>query len=262
MAEIKLNEQIAFLRKQKGLTQEQLARALGVSNQAVSKWESAQCCPDIQLLPDIARLFDVSVDSLLGYNTPPASEDIVFMLRRQIEELPYGEDFDFTYRIAAALHTIIFSKGLMTVDDPSCGWDTDDALEHAGNGEWGYSCCNIPEITTIMRHGTVFFSNNKNLTLMNTDVRRIVSMIKPFTDAKNLKLAASLYNLTVHSEDAYATVGEISERSGMAQKSVQECIDGELSRFILEKEEDGRRYRLDGMYMSILPVISLLDFIK
>lgn len=62
MTEIKINEQIAFLRKQKGLTQEDLANALGVTNQAVSKWESAQCCPDIQLLPAIAKLFGVPAE--------------------------------------------------------------------------------------------------------------------------------------------------------------------------------------------------------
>ena len=66
MTNIKINEQIAFLRKQKGLTQEELAKSLGVTNQAVSKWESAQCCPDIALLPDIAKLFEVSVDELMG----------------------------------------------------------------------------------------------------------------------------------------------------------------------------------------------------
>lgn len=41
MTNIKLNEQITFLRKQNNMTQEDLAKALGVSNQAVSKWESA-----------------------------------------------------------------------------------------------------------------------------------------------------------------------------------------------------------------------------
>ena len=54
-----IGNKILFLRKNKGVTQEQLAQTLGVSNQAVSKWESGQCFPDIQLLPDIARYFNV-----------------------------------------------------------------------------------------------------------------------------------------------------------------------------------------------------------
>ena len=67
MVPLKLNERIILLRKEKGITQEELAQALGVTNQAVSKWESAQCCPDIQLLPNIATFFDVSIDWLMGY---------------------------------------------------------------------------------------------------------------------------------------------------------------------------------------------------
>lgn len=89
MTTIKINEQIAFLRKQKGLTQEELANALGVTNQAVSKWESSQCCPDIQLLPEIARLFNVSVDELIGYTPASATEDIVlaqFISEKEIDE--------------------------------------------------------------------------------------------------------------------------------------------------------------------------------
>ncbi len=57
---------IAALRKEKGMTQETLANALGVTNQAVSKWESEQSCPDIALLPGIADLFGVSLDHLFG----------------------------------------------------------------------------------------------------------------------------------------------------------------------------------------------------
>lgn len=259
MITIKINEQIAFLRKQKGMTQEELSNALGVTNQAVSKWESAQCCPDIQLLPDIAKLFDVSVDELIGYTPVSTADDIVLILRKKIESLPNGEDFEFTFKIAAALHTIILSKG-MNADNRNPGWDTDDAIEHAGKAEWGYSCCNIPEITTTMRHSAIFFSDNKNLNLMNTDIRRITSIIKPFSDAKNLKIATALYQLTIHSEDAYATVAQISERSGLLSEKVQDCLERDLSPFILEQEGEESEYRFEGMYMNILPIISLFDF--
>lgn len=59
-----LGNKIAELRKEKGITQEALANTLRVSNQAVSKWEANQSCPDILLLPQIADFFDVSLDYL------------------------------------------------------------------------------------------------------------------------------------------------------------------------------------------------------
>lgn len=67
MESLKLYDTISFYRKKSGLTQEELAKKLGVTNQSVSKWESAQCCPDIQLLPDIADYFGVSIDELIGH---------------------------------------------------------------------------------------------------------------------------------------------------------------------------------------------------
>lgn len=57
------------LRKAKGLTQEEFAKAMGVSFQAVSKWERGETYPDIELLPDIANYFNTSIDSLLMQNS-------------------------------------------------------------------------------------------------------------------------------------------------------------------------------------------------
>lgn len=57
---------ICSLRKQLGLTQEALAERLGLTFQAVSKWENFQSSPDIQLLPRLAEIFQVSVDRLFG----------------------------------------------------------------------------------------------------------------------------------------------------------------------------------------------------
>lgn len=94
METIKINEQIIFLRKQKGMTQEEVASALGVTNQAVSKWESAQCCPDIQLLPAIAELFEVTIDELMGHKSAGGLGDICLKIRNYFTELPERESFE------------------------------------------------------------------------------------------------------------------------------------------------------------------------
>ena len=67
-----LGQRIAALRRGAGMTQEQLAARLGVSFQAVSKWENALSCPDVMLLPLIAAVFGVSIDSLFGRGTEGA----------------------------------------------------------------------------------------------------------------------------------------------------------------------------------------------
>lgn len=64
-----LGRRIAMLRKQKELKQDDLAQMLGVSPQAVSKWENDQTCPDISLLPMLAQILGVTVDTLLSGET-------------------------------------------------------------------------------------------------------------------------------------------------------------------------------------------------
>ena len=61
-----MGKRISDLRKGKGLTQEQLAQRLGVTPQAVSKWENDLSCPDIALLPRLSEELGVSIDELLG----------------------------------------------------------------------------------------------------------------------------------------------------------------------------------------------------
>ena len=64
--EMTIGKRIAALRREKNLKQDDLAQMLEVSPQAVSKWENDQTCPDISLLPKLAKILGVSVDELLS----------------------------------------------------------------------------------------------------------------------------------------------------------------------------------------------------
>lgn len=70
-----MGRRIAAQRKKMGLTQEQLSQRLGVTPQAVSKWENDLCCPDISILPELARELEMSVDALLGQDNQEEKAD-------------------------------------------------------------------------------------------------------------------------------------------------------------------------------------------
>ncbi|MBE6692441.1 MAG: helix-turn-helix domain-containing protein [Ruminococcaceae bacterium] len=91
------SENFKSMRKQLGLTQEQISENLGVSCQAISKWETNSSYPDISLLPIIADYFGVSVDYLIGHDTSKQIEEInkvclsadnLFTENRYMEAIP------------------------------------------------------------------------------------------------------------------------------------------------------------------------------
>ena len=81
-----MGNRINKYRKLKNMTQEELAEKMGVSSQAVSKWEKDASCPDISLLPQLSKLLGITTDELLTGNTsevqmlPPTE-------RKSLEEL-------------------------------------------------------------------------------------------------------------------------------------------------------------------------------
>ncbi|HBF1665755.1 TPA: helix-turn-helix transcriptional regulator [Clostridioides difficile] len=75
--QIKIGKVIQCLRKERNLTQEQLAKFIGVSTPAVSKWESGNSYPDIELLLLLADFFNVSIDKLLNYKIDLSEEEVM-----------------------------------------------------------------------------------------------------------------------------------------------------------------------------------------
>lgn len=88
---IRIAENIRMLRKQNSFTQEQLSEALGVTVSAVYKWESGQSVPEVKMLMELADLFEISVDTLLGYDRQ--NENIENRMKR-IEQYVSERDFE------------------------------------------------------------------------------------------------------------------------------------------------------------------------
>ena len=74
---LNIGENIRALRREKGVTQEQLAESIGISFQAVSKWENGITLPDITLVPVLAAYFGVSTDRLLSFDRRKMDEDVM-----------------------------------------------------------------------------------------------------------------------------------------------------------------------------------------
>lgn len=154
---IQIGTQLRELRIRDGRTQEDLADALGVTAQAVSRWEKSICCPDIGLLPSIAGYFGVSIDRLFGYdsnrqkkldalcdklkqmNCENNGEDIsmdecIRLAREGLVEFPGNE------RVMLCLADILYNAGYVrygefhSTDDE--GYEVFDVERHKKYAEW------------------------------------------------------------------------------------------------------------------------------
>lgn len=131
-----LGKRIAMLRRNQGWTQEQLGEKVGVSAQAVSKWENDLACPDITTLPLLADLFGVTTDELLGVKP---IEPHVVVLDKEPEEEKKGKgsfeihlDHDDKWgAIAFCITAILVCVMLITRS-------TTDFFHREGIGTWNY----------------------------------------------------------------------------------------------------------------------------
>ena len=101
-----LGEMIAKYRKEEGITQEELGRAVGVSTQAVSRWECGGT-PDVELLPAIADRLNVSIDALFGRDGGDAA-DIEKLLQQKLLHIPKEHCMEEMLRYIRVMQQTVF----------------------------------------------------------------------------------------------------------------------------------------------------------
>ena len=89
-------------RKEAGMTQEEMANRLGVTTPAVNKWENSNSKPDIELLAPIARLLDISLDTLLSFHEKLSDTEIEEIIRK-MDKMFSEEGYEKTYEGALRL---------------------------------------------------------------------------------------------------------------------------------------------------------------
>jgi transcriptional regulator with XRE-family HTH domain len=117
---MEFNNRLYQLRKQKGLSQEELASRLNVSRQTVSKWEVGDSTPDMEKLAAMSELFDVSLDQLvLGKEAPqgeiPAKSELVSIINEKVLTPDNKKKAKSALKIAAIIAGIVLFIDAVTM---------------------------------------------------------------------------------------------------------------------------------------------------
>lgn len=135
MREIQIHKIIADKRKEKGITQEELAAYIGITKASVSKWETGQSYPDITFLPLLASYFNISIDELISYTPQMKQEDIKNLYHRLAEafsEKTFAEVMIECRGIIKKYYScfpLLLQMGLLFINHHMLTEDTDKRIE-------------------------------------------------------------------------------------------------------------------------------------
>jgi transcriptional regulator with XRE-family HTH domain len=254
MANIKLHEQLVSLRRQRGLTQEELAQVFGVTNQAVSKWESGACCPDISLLPDIANFYEVSIDELFVHLPTGGLNGAVRIIKRLFTNTPGNESFGLAFKLALYLHEGAVSKGYKDYLPWDAGKERKSDKDYY---KWGSSVCSEPEGVTVMKGNSVLLVSDKyHRQTEPNEITAIWSEIQKYADIDRLTVFFALYELTREDFNLFVGIDSIAEKAKINEEKVHEAFKWlPIHRKRLDDGSFG--YRIEGSNMHIPALLRL-----
>lgn len=152
-----LGDRIKEFRQRDGRTQDALASELGVTAQAVSRWEKGICYPDMELIPSIANYFGVSIDELFGYENERTKKiDALYARIIEMNMINNGIDvnldecialargalieFPGNEKLTAALASVLYNAGSLRRGEghleSADGFEVCDAVRHRAYPEW------------------------------------------------------------------------------------------------------------------------------
>ena len=250
-----MGKNIAYFRKSKGYTQEELGSKLGVTNQAVSKWESETSMPDIMILPRIANALDVTLDDLFAeYVIQTSSQNLKVFNEKAVHDFPNNAQ-------AEIIDSLCQQTNLVNCNT----WDFLKAEENPSTKKYDqirqfYTMCCLSNTA-----GAAFVSNA--LTMIDSDIKptdigpifekpEVVSGIKKLSDSNVRRILAHICNEYFqttkpfdYTDSEYFTVDiqshELARSLGISSDDMMEALEKLISLHIVELEtNNGTRYLL------------------
>ena len=242
MKEINLSKNIADLRKKKGITQEQLAEALNISPQAVSKWERDASQPDTQTLPLIANYFHVSIDYLF-YGENDTYDDIYKKVFDKVAKHPQQskESYEDALTLFAHAHHGVsrwpLKNGRAIMADEPLHLSGENGLSlFSGKG---YGAILTRDFFQSITEKTVDFS---------------CDLFAQLSDRNSLLVCLAIISMSDIS------FGEMKEKLGFDEETLRATLDKLVAtRLVIEKESKhkslGFTYEIHSMYHTCLCIL-------
>lgn len=226
--QIKLGEKIKELRKRDNRKQEDLATALGVTNQAVSRWEANGGYPDIEILPAIANYFHITIDELFGYDSD-----------RQIKLQSYIEQADQIWKTNDDTKLAEFLRNAIS-EFPS-EWQLQCRLANTLQSIGIHTAEHI--MTTDEGSDSIRFNTEKNA--QNEYWKEAVSLHE---EVLKQDVDDSWRNSTIHSlMQLYAMTGEQEKAEKLARSQSPVDVSREILLLLTAKGEKAEEYRGDAI---------------
>lgn len=253
-----MNLRIAELRKEKGVTQDELAKFVGVSYQAVSKWETGLTYPDITLLPKLSEFFGVSIDVIMG-NHPLRKEpyEMYDVIKDYLSAVEAETLYDNAWKLTGVIHEGLCSKGWKSF----VKWDMsknrliDDSYE-----KWGVSINCEKEGFTHMTKGFTIFGDMNYIDLpKEDDVFKIARLFESFSDRTLLRSLMIVYQTALgEGIDKPMTKQDFIKQNILNETKIDSMLNQMVERGLLKEsfsdKNDTVLYTLDKGYI-LLPLL-------
>lgn len=252
---ITLGTNIGRLRKEAHLTQDDLATFLGVTKASVSKWETGQSYPDVELLPKIAAYFDTTIDALVGYEPQMTKAGIArecARLRTAFAELPFEEahvqcqalvhDYYSCYPLLVQIATLYLNHAnLAAGEGPALLNEAIDICRRVRNNS--NSSADIKQAEAI----------EASILLVTGNPQDAIDLLSPaveFDVGADVLLA-----------NAYGALGQVDEADKVLQSALFQSIALDTNRLSqLAMLHAANREKLDTIHRRALSLIEAFDF--